>query len=276
MNKTIIDVEAFNSAVAEQEKEATIPIIKLKTNNFAATSGEIDASLATPLLSQPLINQNFPLISGNFDPTLQRDFQRTYGTEFIQQGIRTQADTIKKRNAAEIEAELYEKKSEIKARIRAQQDEHRRSITENVTVDDNGRVCITTKDTRIKTYPRELTNMRHPKIITYVNANAADELCFCLSCFVNDTEKKIYLSSAKLDKNNYLQRKFTTAGVIFYGNSPSKKRDAMHSLVALLIACSFETIELPDETGWFEDSNHEFHYIKEDSLTWKKLLKQSR
>lgn len=161
-------------------------------------------------------------------------------------------------------------------RLREEAAERRKAEFDELIISKNGDFRIVTRNTSVLTTPREICNATHFE--SYIVKNMSDILdeLLLIVCDVNGDTKEIFLNPEKFEKQGYISRKFTCAGVSFY-LSGAKKKDALEQIIALSYNNISSPLYLPNETGWIRNSNEEvdYIYVREEDLTWEKAIKKA-
>lgn len=161
-------------------------------------------------------------------------------------------------------------------RLKEEAIERRKAEFDELIISKGGNFHIVTRNTSVLATPREICNATHFESYFVKNmSDVLDELLLIV-CDVNGDTKEIFLNPEKFEKQGYISRKFTCAGVVFY-LSGAKKKEVLEQIIALSYNNTSSSIYLPNETGWIRNDNKEFDYIyvREEDLTWKKAIKKA-
>ena len=124
-----------------------------------------------------------------------------------------QADFQKKINKAQVE--LF--KEHEKKRIRENDAEHKKSIFEQVSLNDDGRLTIRTVNTYDTVFNRSFSNFRKPVLIELRNFSDELEILYSLQFYIKEKHVEVVLDGAKMGNMKYFINKLTTVGAVIYG-----------------------------------------------------------
>ena len=159
-----------------------------------------------------------------------------------------------------------------KTEMREKESENKRGIYEEISVDDNGKPHIITRNLQITACPRELTNMYFPQLYIVARSSCLSEQIFVLFCQVAEKEEIVYLDPKKVGSGTYILGKFTASGICIFAPM-TKAKDYVRQLICLLVKNSTKAV-IPEEPGWIETEEGKFSFVTEGRMTWKEIIKQ--
>lgn len=159
--------------------------------------------------------------------------------------------------------------------MKEQEVERRKNVYEEIVITSEGEIQIITRNLQIATNPREISNMKKPKLIIFMRMADETEKIFQIKFVLGMEEKQIFLAENLSGNGAYLLRKFASAGVYFKVSSSDSKKIVIQMLCKLLEKCE-EKQFLPEKSGWYKMPNGQFHFWEEDMLTWKVVKKLAK
>lgn len=154
-------------------------------------------------------------------------------------------------------------------RLREVAKERARGVAEVVEIDANGELVLVTKNTFVQFGPRIVTNLRSPDIVILYPLKETEPLCYQLNAVLGERQITIFLDSSKVGRREYLQGKFTAAGVVFHVR-PQKIYPLLQQLIGKLVSSGAVQKFIPETPGWIKVSG-EWKFYEEGGLTWKKI-----
>lgn len=164
---------------------------------------------------------------------------------------------------------------QVKSQLREQERERKKSIGELLQIMENGELQIVTENLSIQAIPRQVTNMRSPKLTVLRRQADGTEQVFLINCLVGDKEKEVFLEKNQAGSGTYIVRKFASEGVYFKMETAKAKKFAVQLMAILQEICN-ETKLLPEHEGWMKMPDGQFQYVGEEDLTWEEVKKRCR
>lgn len=159
-----------------------------------------------------------------------------------------------------------------KMAIRQMEEERRRSTYEEIFLDRDGNVLVMTRNLSIQAQPRQITDMKSPKIFIAERASGRVRKVFILNCWVREAERLIFLDAKKVENGAYLLGKLAEAGVSVLVTS-ARAKDYVKQLFALLVRNSV-VVNIPDKEGWMMTDEGKFSFVDESRMTWEEIVKK--
>ena len=164
---------------------------------------------------------------------------------------------------------------QAKNQIREQEKERKKAVGEALQIMENGELQIVTENLSIQAIPRQVTNMRSPRLIVLKRQLDATEQIFQIICFVREEEKNIFMEKNQAGAGAYILRKFASEGIYFKMETAKAKKFVVQ-LLAILQEDREEEILLSELDGWMKMPDGQFRYVGKEDLTWEKAKKLSR
>lgn len=195
----------------------------------------------------------------------------------IWQQVKMQQEAFKNQLAIDQEAAKVWLREESKMRVldrrmKLHQEEKERKLAsfEEIAIDQDGNVIVTTRNLSILAQPRQVVNMHSPQIYIAERSSGKIKRVLILSCWVREEEKRIFLDAKKVENGAYLLGKFAAVGISVLAPS-ARAKDYMRQLIALLVRQGV-VADIPNEPGWTVTENGRFLFVDEERLTWEKIL----
>lgn len=153
--------------------------------------------------------------------------------------------------------------------LREAMKERREGIVDALEIDEDGKVTLVAKDTFSKLGPRIVTNLGSPSIRILCPLGAMESPCYQLKGVLGEKQIAIFLDSSKIGRKEYLQGKFTAAGVFFYVR-PQKIYPLLQQLIGKLVSGGAVQKIIPETPGWIK-VNGEWKFYETGGLTWKQI-----
>lgn len=183
---------------------------------------------------------------------------------------------VEKARAKAIAREQVKMQAREYREVQMEQDaERKKTVHEEIQILQNGKLQIVTKNLRVSTEPREVTNMEAPRLILLKRRSNESDTVLLLKFKLNGCDSEVFFNPDMIGSGTYLLKKFASQGVRFY-LPMAKKKAFLIEFVSMLIEDSSEEHWLADNVGWVKDSEGHFEFVGEEDLTWslaKKLAK---
>lgn len=173
---------------------------------------------------------------------------------------------------AEEKAKIQLRNSEMRSLQKEKEEERKKSIHDELQILENGKIQIITRNLRIETSPRDVTNMTSPSLTVLKRAKDDTEQVFRIDCWVEKEKKKVFLDPKSVGNGKYLIGKFVEIGVVFYLPTTSQKKFIVQ-FIALLLEYRRSERWLPDIEGWMRKMDGKYIFIDEEEETWKYVKK---
>ena len=164
---------------------------------------------------------------------------------------------------------------QVKSQLREQERERKKAIGDTLHIMANGELQIMTHNLSIPAIPRQVTDMRSPKLKVLIRQSDEAEQIFQINCFVGEKEKNIFLEKTQAGSGAYLLRKFASEGVYFMMETAKAKKFAVQLIAILQQGCNEEML-LPESEGWMKMPDGRFQYVGDEELTWEEAKKRCR
>lgn len=161
---------------------------------------------------------------------------------------------------------------QVKNQIREQERERKKAVGETLQLVESGELQIVTENLSVQAIPRQVVNMRFPRLAVLKRQIDEAEQIFQIICFVGEKQKNIFLEKDKAGSSAYILRKFGSEGVYFKMETAKAKKVAVQLIAFLLENCGEEKL-LPELEGWVKMPDGQFQYFGREDFTWDKVKK---
>lgn len=188
------------------------------------------------------------------------DLQKAAGIE----SIRTEGEIVRATEKEKIRIAS----AQIRKMQKEEEEERKKAIYEELRIMESGELRIITKNLRIETKPRIVTNMICPSLIVLRRAINNHEKIYKLCCRVAQNEREIFLESNSVGSGTYLVRKFASEGIIFFLPKTASQKKIALQLIAILLKNSRDEKVLPEVEGWMKKTDGTYVFVERREETW--------
>lgn len=194
--------------------------------------------------------------------------------ERLSEKIMAEAYLVNMREEVKLQAwriKLWEK-AQFQMRLR----EQKRAEYEDITILDNGCICVQTKNLGIDSCPRKVTDMVGPQLSELYRLKNPDEKILQIDCKVQGDDKQIYLRFDKIHRGSYILGKFYAAGVGVMAPTKAKTEMYAKQILLFLIGQVSERYPIADEPGWMEVAENQWLFFEEEYPIWETFMNKAR
>lgn len=177
-------------------------------------------------------------------------------------------DVIKNINRKDIQLD-YEMARELQ---RQKISEKRKNQVEVVTVLEDGRVTVETKNLDFEPKERHVCNFTHPHL-TRLMTKGDMEIIWAFECEISERHVVIYVKDSKAGDPEYLLTKFNAKGCEVYAANRRIQKDYLVKIWTTVYNRDENDVLIAEHYGWWTDEEGQMQFIDDSRVIWEDVKK---
>lgn len=177
-------------------------------------------------------------------------------------------EIIKSINRKDIQL-AYESEKDI---LRQKISEKRKRQVEVITVLEDGRVTVETKNLDFEPKERHVCNFIHPHL-TRLMTKGDTEIIWAFECEISERHVVIYIKDSKAGDPEYLLTKFNAKGCEVYAANRRIQKDYLVKIWTTVYNRDENAVLIPEYYGWWTDEEGQMQFIDDSIIIWEDVKK---